>query len=155
MYCNFSLTVCNLPCTILIKYLINLFKCTYLFVVCSLIKFTFTTVNFHFIRHKIQKNFFFNLTINRGSLDTFHLFPKNHSLKHSCIIHFILFDQISSKPEGGSICEEEDSCSEGESDGGEVGLLQGRGVRTLQLVAIVLHHLLLFSQTRHGADVLD
>lgn len=78
-----------------------------------------------------------------------------HSLEYICIFHLSLFYQVSSKPESGSIGEEEDACSKGESDGGEVGLLQRCVVRSNQQATVVVHHLFLLGQARHRADVFD
>lgn len=66
-----------------------------------------------------------------------------------------LLHQISSKPVGGSVGQEDDTLGKTIAGSVHVGLLQGRVVRSVQLGLVHVHEAPLLPQTCDGADIVQ
>lgn len=67
----------------------------------------------------------------------------------------LLSHQVTSKPVGGGVGQEDDALGETIASAVHVGLLQGRPIRRVQLGVVHVHEAPLFPQACDGADVIQ
>lgn len=67
----------------------------------------------------------------------------------------LLSHQVPSEPVGGGVGQEDDALGKTVASAVDVGLLQGRLIRSVQLGLVHVHEALLFAQTCDGADVVQ